>query len=56
MQEDDLLIFLKLSRAGYGSLAEVEQMDAHHILQAVNYEKFLSEFEASFVHINSGDN
>jgi hypothetical protein len=34
-----------LVKAGYGSLAEVQEMDARTVLQALNYEKFCADYE-----------
>ena len=47
MKDDPLYYHLMLSRAGYGSLLEVEQWDARKVLQALNYEKFRNDYEAA---------
>lgn len=47
-----LLIHLRLVKQGYGTLKEVEEMDARKVLQALNYEKFVADYEAAFVEIN----
>ena len=54
MKDDPLLIYLKLSKAGYGFVNEIEQWDARKILQALNYEKFCDDYESAFVELNKG--
>ncbi len=47
-----LLIHLKLVKIGMGSLAEVREMDARTVLQALSYEKFCADYEAAYMEIN----
>lgn len=47
-----MLIHFRLVKAGYGSLREVEEMDARRVLQALNYESFLADYEAAYVEMN----
>lgn len=47
VKEDVLLVYFKLSKAGYGSVNEIEQWDARRVLQALSYEKFCGEYEAA---------
>jgi len=47
-----LLIHLRLVKAGYGSIAEVRELDARTVLQALNYEKFIDDFERAYLEIN----
>lgn len=47
-----MLIHLRLSKAGYGTLKEVRELDARTVLQALNYEKFCGDYEAAFVELN----
>jgi len=39
-------------KAGYGSIAEVRELDARTVLQALNYEKFIDDFERAYLEIN----
>jgi len=52
--DSDLLVYFKLSKAGYGSVNEIEQWDARRVLQALNYEKFVYDYESAFIEINKG--
>ena len=52
VEEDSLLIFFKLVKSGYGSLQEVQQLDARVVLQALNYEKFLKEYEEAYMEMS----
>lgn len=50
--DDDLLIYFKLSKAGYGSVNEIEKWDVRKVLQALNYEKFVSDYEHAHMEVN----
>jgi hypothetical protein len=51
--EDELLIYFRLVKAGYApTVREAAQMTAREVLQALHYEKFISDYEAAFVEIN----
>jgi hypothetical protein len=39
-------------KAGYGSLREVQEMNAREVLQALHYENFLSDYEAAYFEVN----
>jgi hypothetical protein len=39
-------------KAGYGSLAQVKQMNVREALQALHYENFLSDYERAFIEMN----
>jgi len=41
------LIIYRLSKAGYGSIKELMELDARIILQALNYEIFYNEYQAA---------
>lgn len=43
---------MKLVKVGYGSLKEVKEMTAREVLQALNYEKFLNDYESAYVEAN----
>jgi len=47
-----LLIHFRLVKSGYGSLKEVQEMTARTVIQALNYESFLSDYEAAFMEKN----
>lgn len=40
---------------GYGTLAEVKQLTAREVLQAIAYDEFLSDYEAAYVEMNRND-
>jgi hypothetical protein len=48
------LIFFRLSKAGYGSVNEIENWDVRRVLQALHYEKFISDFENAYIDLNKG--
>jgi hypothetical protein len=47
------LILLRLVKSGYGTLKEVKEMTAREVLQALAYEKFLSDYEEEYFNLNS---
>lgn len=47
-----LVYFFRLVKAGYGPLSEVKKMTAREVLQALCYEKFLTDYEDSYVELN----
>lgn len=53
MSDDPLALALRLVKAGYGSLREVEEFDARRFLQCLAYENFLGDYEAASWYINS---
>lgn len=50
-----MLIHFRLVKAGYGTLREVEEMDARKVLQALHYEKFLNDYESAYLELNRSD-
>lgn len=48
------MICLMLSKAGYGSLREVEEMDVRKVIQAIHYEQFRSDYDDSYWELNHG--
>jgi hypothetical protein len=46
------LIYFRLSKAGYGHVDDIEKWDARKVLQALNYEKFVYDYESAFVELN----
>lgn len=51
-KDDDLLLFFKLSKAGYGTVDELEKWNARKVLQALAYENFCDEYETTFMELN----
>jgi hypothetical protein len=48
-----MAIFCRLVKAGYGTLYHIrEEMDAREVIQALNYEIFLNEYEDMFLELN----
>jgi hypothetical protein len=47
-------VWFRLVKAGYGSLKEVKEMTAREVLQALNYEVFLSDYERAYFELNRG--
>lgn len=39
--------------AGYGSLAEVRELTAREVLQALNYLEFRADYEAKYLELNA---
>lgn len=50
--DDPILIYFRLSKCGYGSVAEIEKWEARKVLQALNYERFCNDYEAAFMELN----
>lgn len=48
-----MIILFRLVKSGYGSFEEVSRMNAREIIQAVHYENFVSDYESSYVELNS---
>jgi hypothetical protein len=49
------LIYFRLAKAGYGSVSEIAEWDARTVLQALNYEKFIDDYERAWLELNKGD-
>jgi hypothetical protein len=47
-----LVFFLKLSKAGYGRLDEIEKWDSRKVLQALYYENFLADYQDTYLERN----
>jgi hypothetical protein len=39
-------------KLGFGTLNEVKEMNAREVLQTLNYEKFLNDYEVAFCEVN----
>lgn len=52
MSDDDMIIYMRLVKAGYGSLREVMEFNAIIVLQALYYEKFVSDYERAYLEVN----
>ena len=46
------MIALKLSKEGYGNPEEILKMRTDLVMMAVDYEKFLQDYERSFIELN----
>jgi hypothetical protein len=46
---------LKLVKSGYGTLKEVRAMDTREVIQALHYEKFVSDYEAEYLELNKAE-
>lgn len=51
--EDPLLIYFKLSRAGYGSVDEIREWDTRTVLQCLAYEEFNQKWEQAYLELNT---
>lgn len=47
-----LLYHLRLSKAGYGSVNEIETWDARKVLQTFHYEQFCDKYERAYLDMN----
>jgi len=41
-----------LVKAGFGNLEDAKKMNSREVLQALNYEGFLSDFQSEYLEIN----
>jgi hypothetical protein len=46
---------MRLSKAGYGTVREILDMEADLVLSVVGYEDFLTKYEKAFIELNRGD-
>jgi hypothetical protein len=46
------LYYIKLSKAGYGSVNEIEEWDARKVLQALEYEKYCDDYDSAWLEMN----
>jgi hypothetical protein len=42
-------------KSGYGTLAEVKKMNSREVTQAIHFEKFVSDYENSYIQINRSE-
>jgi len=49
------LIYFRLAKAGYGSVNEIAEWDAKTVLQALNYENFVNDYELAYYELNKED-
>jgi hypothetical protein len=47
-----VLVALQLTKAGYGTPQQILKMDSEIVLTAVEYEKYLGEYEEKFLELN----
>jgi hypothetical protein len=50
--EESRLCALRLSKAGYGKVSEILETDADIVVDMLNYEGFLTDYEKVFMDIN----
>ena len=50
--DNDLLYLFKLVKAGYGDIEVVKRMDSREVLQALAYEKFLGDYQETYMELN----
>lgn len=46
------MIYFRLSKAGYGTVNEIEEWEARKVLQAIHYEGFCYDYEAAYIEVN----
>lgn len=49
IKDDDLLIFIRLSKAGYGTIEDIKRMNAREVIQAMAYENYLSDYQEAML-------
>lgn len=47
-----MLYHFRLVRLGYGDLEQVRKMNAREVLQALDYERFCSQYETAYLELN----
>lgn len=47
-----MLIAARLSKAGYGTVEQILQLDALQVMTLIHYETFVNEYEEEFVQLN----
>jgi len=40
---------MRLVKAGYGTLKEVKEMNAREVIQALNYESFVNDYQQAYL-------
>lgn len=50
--DDNLLVYMRLVKLGYGDLKGVEEMNSREVLQALHYESFCDDYEAEHFRLN----
>lgn len=45
-------MYFRLSKAGYGTVAEIKEWNAREVLQAIHYEEFQADYENTYVEMN----
>jgi hypothetical protein len=52
--ENEDLIILRLSKAGYGTPEQIRQMTGQDVISLYHYENFINDYEKEFFEINKG--
>jgi hypothetical protein len=43
---------LRLVKAGYGTVEDIRKMTSREVIQAINYEKFIIDYEEAYIEMN----
>jgi len=46
------MLSIKLSKLGYGTVPEIETMPADIVLDILEYERFIQDYESAYVELN----
>lgn len=53
VKDDALIYYFRLCKSGYASsIKEAAELDARTVLQALNYEKFINDYEIAYMELN----
>ena len=52
VKSDPLVVILKLVKAGYGDIEVVKRMNSREVLQALSYEKFITDYQTAYTELN----
>lgn len=52
VSDNPLVFIFKLVKAGYGDIEVVKRMNSREVLQALSYEKFLNDYQATYMELN----
>ena len=52
VSNNSLVVILKLVKSGYGDIEVVKRMNSREVLQALSYEKFLNDYQSTYMELN----
>lgn len=52
VENDPLVIIIRLVKSGYGDIEVVKRMNSREVLQAIQYEKFTADYQAAYIELN----